>query len=420
MSVTLALILSGLLALVLVLVLSVALMSRRRALTRIDAVTRKIATVPAARTLPSHALEGSIDRLERAAEDRVNLDGKSDVALHRAMSALDGVTQGAIVADASGEVVFSNEFAGSFIGGRHGEALVSEAIDDVLAAALAGRWLDRELDLYGPPQRLLMVHGAPLEVDGQSVGALALIDDLTEPRRLDAMRSDFVANVSHELKTPVGGLTVLADALTGEHDLEVVDRLAGRMVAESTRLGQMIDDLLDLSRIEIGIGSDIGAVSLQGVVQEAMELIHPLADRVGVTVAAELHADPVVVEGDRRQLLSAVTNLVENAIKYSDDGQAVGVRVSKADGMAELVVQDAGVGIPQRDHDRVFERFYRVDQARDRATGGTGLGLSIVRHVVLNHRGEVTLESSEGRGSTFTIRLPAIPNPPAAQSREAS
>jgi two-component system sensor histidine kinase SenX3 len=239
---------------------------------------------------------------------------------------------------------------------------------------------------------------------------VAVIEDVSERRRLEAVRRDFVANISHELKTPVGALGLLAEALSSEDDPQVSRRLADRMTDEAFRVARTIDDLLDLSRIEAepSVEEEVAAVHL--VVAEAVERVAP----VGRTRHIRLDVDVPkrhVVRGDRRQLVSAVANLLENACKYSDAGSTVTVR-SRADGSwVELDVADSGVGIPERDLERVFERFYRVDRARSRETGGTGLGLAIVRHVAGNHGGEVRVRSVEGEGSVFTLRLPAGPGP---------
>jgi two-component system sensor histidine kinase SenX3 len=249
---------------------------------------------------------------------------------------------------------------------------------------------------------MLVITAAPLT----GGGAIAVVDDVSERRRVDAMRRDFVANISHELKTPVGALGVLAEAIADADDVAVVHRLADRMTGEALRVGRIIDDLLSLTRIEADGGAPSEVVHLADVVREARERILPLADLHGITVDVAGVEPSHVVLGDPRQLVSAVTNLLDNACKYSDDGSVVAVRARVDGRWLELEVEDHGVGIPSSDLDRVFERFYRVDQARSRKTGGTGLGLAIVRHVATNHGGDVTVRSVEGAGSTFTLRLP--------------
>jgi two-component system, OmpR family, sensor histidine kinase SenX3 len=237
-------------------------------------------------------------------------------------------------------------------------------------------------------------------------GAVATIEDVSERRRVDAVRTDFVANISHELKTPVGALALLAETMAEEDDLGVVHRIAARMIDEAHRVSRTIDDLLELSRIELGEEPVRDIVDVVDVVDGAVERSHPLAEARQTTIEVLECHEGVHVLGDRRQLVSALGNLVENAVKYSEDGSSVQVRVRVEGQWVELMVADHGIGIPAQDHDRIFERFYRVDKGRGRDTGGTGLGLAIVRHVATNHRGEVLVSSQEGEGSTFVLRIP--------------
>jgi two-component system sensor histidine kinase SenX3 len=268
------------------------------------------------------------------------------------------------------------------------------------------------------------VDHAALQVDAalddvaRSTGALAVIEDVSERRRLEAVRRDFVANISHELKTPVGALGVLAETIASETDTRVIRRLAGRMTGEAIRVGRIVDDLLALSRIEAEEQQLRESLSVKDLISEAVDRVESLADRAGITVDAESVGRRHTVRGDRRQLVSALTNLLENACKYSDGGSTVWLS-SSTDGTAvSIAVRDEGIGIPSRDLERVFERFYRVDRARSRDTGGTGLGLAIVRHVAGNHGGDVSVESREGEGSTFTLRLPAGPGPVAVTNTD--
>jgi two-component system sensor histidine kinase SenX3 len=186
----------------------------------------------------------------------------------------------------------------------------------------------------------------------------------------------------------------------------VLRRLAVRIHHEAFRVGQLIDDLLELSRIEGAQRFALEALGVGSIMVEAVERISPTAERAGIDVKVVESPDEPVVVGDRRQLVSALANLVDNAVKYSDAGSQVEVRARSIDGRVEIDVEDRGIGIPARDLDRIFERFYRVDRARARSTGGTGLGLAIVRHVATNHNGSVRVRSHEGDGSTFTLVLP--------------
>jgi signal transduction histidine kinase len=432
-------------------------------------------------------------------------------------------------------------------------------VTDVLEDAWHEGSAERTLDLYGPPRRTLQVRARQIDDGRRPLGVIALIEDISERRRLEEIRRDFVANVSHELKTPMGALGLLAETLVAEPDPDVAQRLAGRIHNEAFRVSRIIDDLLDLSRIESEEAPPREPVLVNLVMADAIERVRATADQRGIEIVLHEPSPPVAVLGDRRQLVSAMHALLENAITYSydnskvvvtgavqhfnpnlshpsiaanlldegdggdvsDEGEgrdhvtgeypAVGADAGakagagesdradagEADGASDnadtgetepvtgrhaavtgkvdqvftpeildqyaplgqtapgasaatgttapsmpvppvvsaegdtagtgpadtsaaaspnwrieerdnvrLSVQDHGVGIPARDLDRIFERFYRVDHGRSRDTGGTGLGLSIVRHVANNHQGWVDVESREGEGSTFTLVLP--------------
>ncbi|MET0909154.1 MAG: ATP-binding protein, partial [Ilumatobacteraceae bacterium] len=274
------------------------------------------------------------------------------------------------------------------------------------------------VELHGPPRTWLAIQAEPLPAGG----AVATTQDVSERMRADAMRTDFVTNISHELKTPVGALAVLADAIDGEDDLVVIHRVVARIVNESHRAVQTIDDLLQLSQIESSRqGEDV--VDLASVVQAAIARGRIADAGRGVKVMAIDPPQPIRVFADHRQLLSAIGNIVENAVKYSKEGGVVQVRTRIAESRVEIMVADQGIGIPARDIDRIFERFYRVDKARSRDTGGTGLGLAIVRHVATNHGGDVQVSSEEGEGSTFVFRLPAtliVPSDSKSTNKEMS
>ncbi len=312
---------------------------------------------------------------------------------------------GVVLAEADGTIVFRNAFAQNFVNARHSEALVESALSKLLDDARGGRRLERSVDLYGPPRRNLELRSFPVLEDGNVEGLAVTIEDVTEARRIEDVRRDFIANVSHELKTPVGAIGILAETLSEADDPEVVSRLSDRLHDESHRLGQTIDDLLTLSRIESGERFEPSVVTIDSILTSAVTRVQAAADRAGVSLAREVHDDDLTIVGDERQLSSAIGNLVENAVKYSDAGSTVTLRAEQQGEWLALSVTDNGIGIPEADLDRVFERFYRVDHARRRSTGGTGLGLAIVRHVALNHAGSVDVTSVEGEGSTFTLFL---------------
>lgn len=250
---------------------------------------------------------------------------------------------------------------------------------------------------------------------------LLLVEDLTEARRIEAVRRDFVANVSHELKTPVGALSLLSEAvMDASDDPEAVERFAGRMQIEATRLTNLVQELIDLSRVQNDDPlEDAEPVRVDELVAEAIDRSRHQASHKQITMAAGGTAD-LQIWGNRGQLAAALGNLVENAVNYSPARTRVGIAARRVNapggggtsqafgtgGLIEVAVTDQGIGISDKDKERIFERFYRVDPARSRATGGTGLGLAIVKHVAASHGGEVTVWSSEGQGSTFTLRLP--------------
>jgi two-component system sensor histidine kinase SenX3 len=239
-------------------------------------------------------------------------------------------------------------------------------------------------------------------------GPVALVlQDVTEARRVEAVRRDFVANVGHELKTPVGALSLLAEAIEGAaDDPEAVQRFAGRMAHEADRLARLVRELIDLSRLQGGEPlPELVPVDVDTVIAEAVDRTRTAARARDVEIAVGGQAG-LVVRGVEGQLATAVTNLLANAVAYSAGANRIAVAARARSGFAEIAVTDSGIGIPRTDRHRVFERFYRVDQSRASSTGGTGLGLAIVKHVASNHGGSISVWSEEGLGSTFTLRIP--------------
>lgn len=254
----------------------------------------------------------------------------------------------------------------------------------------------------------LLVRVSPLGDQGLVV---VLIFDDSEYRRLDAIRRDFIANISHELKTPIGALSILSEAVLGANeDPKAIVKFATRMQMEAKRLSDLVQEIIDLSRLQDDDPlKNAKVLNLADLISEAIDASRMAAETRNISLTFTKMGDFEVL-GDRRQIQMAVSNLVENAINYSSDGTRVAVALRRKDALAEISISDQGVGIPEKDIERIFERFYRVDPARSRATGGTGLGLSIVKHVVNNHGGDISVWSVEGAGSTFTIRLPLFVN----------
>jgi two-component system sensor histidine kinase SenX3 len=236
---------------------------------------------------------------------------------------------------------------------------------------------------------------------------LITADDLTESRRIDEVRRDFVANISHELKTPIGAIGLLSETLVlAADDPAHVKKFAAQLITESERLGALTKDIIELSRLQsVDALENSEETGVDKIVQAAIDANEVVARARSIEII-RAKKSKLRVMGDPGLLQVAVSNLIANAVKYSPDGTRVGVGVRSAKGFVEIAITDQGVGIPEADLDRVFERFYRVDPARSRATGGTGLGLAIVKHVVGNHGGDVRVWSQPGKGSTFTIRLP--------------
>ena len=281
-------------------------------------------------------------------------------------------------------------------------------ISDTLTASAPA---EREITLYGPDERFLQLHGTALtDASGARMGVLVVLNDITRLKRLETVRRDFVANVSHELKTPITALKGCVETLAdGAHRTpEDAERFIGMMARQVDRLGAIVEDLLSLSRLEHD--AERNRVPLEpgpvcDVLRRAVQSFAKAADTKRIAIAMECPGD-LVAPINAPLLEQAVGNLIDNAIKYSGEGTRVTVAGAAAENGVEIRVRDQGAGIEKRHLPRIFERFYRVDQARSRALGGTGLGLSIVKHIVLAHHGTVAVESTPGQGSSFTIRLP--------------
>ncbi|HEY6746582.1 MAG TPA: ATP-binding protein [Mycobacteriales bacterium] len=313
----------------------------------------------------------------------------------------------AVVLDPADEVVLANPAARQMGVVRGGRVVVDDLRRLARAARRDGEGRHGVVDTRGRLGRepiAVSARVAPLVETGY---VALLLDDVTETRRLEAVRRDFVANVSHELKTPVGALTLLAEAVQdAADDPEAIRRFAGRMQHEGSRLGRLVAELIELSRLQ---GAEplpsSTVVDVDDVVAEALDRTRLAAESAGIVVVAGGQGR-LAVCGNESQLVTALVNLLDNAIAYSPAGTRVAIGTRRREGHAEISVSDQGIGIAEGDLERVFERFYRADPARSRATGGTGLGLAIVKHIATNHGGGVSVWSVEGSGSTFTLRLP--------------
>ena len=323
--------------------------------------------------------------------------------LERFMDALDLLPIGIVIVDLKLNRRVRNNAAAAMTGVRYVDILVDQAVDAMIDEIKIAKSGNRILEAVAGTTRYFKISGQAM--DDQR--GIVTVEDITEKSRINTVQTDFVANLSHELKTPIGAVAALADSLSGETETEVVWRLAERIVTESHRMSRIVDDLLDLSRVEFGGTDEWTDIDLATVLVEVVSTNQYAAKRQGLGLSLTGSAE-LLVRGDRSQLISVFSNLVDNAIKYSEIGGIVNVSSTIKGEEIMVSVTDHGIGIAERDQKRIFERFYRVDKARSRATGGTGLGLSIVRHIVLEHGGAIDIKSEEGVGSTFTVRLPRV------------
>ncbi|MCW2846454.1 MAG: ATP-binding region, ATPase domain protein [Marmoricola sp.] len=347
----------------------------------------------------------------RVSERQLHDDVAPQPALPPGVAAVLSVLRSsALVVDASDTVLKASAPAISMGIVRGNEITERELADLVRQVRRDGQIRETELTMQRPgmPPRHVTARVAPLS----SQLVLALIEDRTRERRVESIRRDFVANVSHELKTPVGAIKLLSDAvIDAADDPEAVQRFAGRMHTESERLSRLVQQIIELSRLQGDDPLD------EPVAVEADKIIARAIDESATDAAArniELVANGthgLILLGNREQIAVAVSNLVANAVTYSPEGSSVVVAATAHEAAVDISITDRGIGIPAKELDRIFERFYRVDPARHRSTGGTGLGLSVVKHVAASHGGEVRVWSVEGQGSTFTLTLPRKPGP---------
>ena len=355
-----------------------------------------------------------LEEVTGAATIAVSESSAESVRLRRS---LDALPLGLVLCDEAGGVIFRNTQAENLMASRYGDAIAAQAVTEVLAEGWTNGVAERTIDIYGPPRRTLTIRATVIDDGRRPLGVIAVIEDVSERRRLEDIRRDFIANVSHELKTPMGALGLLAETLQFERDPAVANRLAERINSEAFRVNRIIEDLLDLSRIESEGSPSREPVPVSLIVADAIERIRTSAEQHHIILDFVEPETNYVIVGDRRQLISAIHALLENAVVYSPQGGTVVITIERLEPttndegevvgpFVRIAIKDNGVGIPAKDLERIFERFYRVDPGRARETGGTGLGLSIVRHVAQNHGGSVVVDSREGEGSTFALELP--------------
>jgi two-component system phosphate regulon sensor histidine kinase PhoR len=348
-------------------------------------------------------------RMETITEDRSKL-----------LTILGGMVEGVVAVDRDQAIVHLNAAAGRILGVSPERSLgrpiwevtrvrqVSEAIAHTLTEA--GEVTEEVALEVSNQERIVQLHGARLDNGGGGhVGAVLVLHDVTELRRLERVRRDFVANVSHELKTPITAIRGLVDTIIDDQEMPLTVRtdFLRKAQNQAVRLSLLVTDLLTLARLESADGIvEPERLDAREVVGRSVANFRPAAEARHLTLDVDMPQEPVPVLGDPEALELLVNNLLDNAVKYTGEGGQVNVRLASAEGMAWLEVADDGVGISPEHHDRIFERFYRVDQARSRELGGTGLGLSIVKHICKAHHGTISVRSTLGVGSTFEVVLP--------------
>jgi two-component system phosphate regulon sensor histidine kinase PhoR len=362
-------------------------------------------------------LAGSFNRMADQLQERLQTISEDRSKL---LTILGGMVEGVVAVDADQQVVHLNAAAGRILGVSPEECVgkpiwevtrirqVGEAIEEALHRS---KEVISELELEsGSQERIVELQSAPLQ-NGQGglVGAVLVLHDVSELRRLETVRQDFVANVSHELKTPITAIRGLIDTIVDDPAMaaETKAQFLVKIQNQSLRLSRLVTDLLTLARLESVAGMlETEPLDLAAVVRRSAANFRSDADTRGITLTIEGPEDPVTIEGDGEALELMVNNLLDNALKYTPRNGQVWVRVGEESGQAVVEVRDTGIGIAREHHDRVFERFYRVDKARSRELGGTGLGLSIVKHICKAHNASITVASAPATGSTFTVRAP--------------
>ena len=356
------------------------------------------------------ALRGLAKAIDEIEEQRIT----ADAFRQQLIAALDSLNYGIAIYGQDDQLIHTNPYASSFLSGVHSGALIADAIDELFQTRDGQEVIDQELDVFDNSHPSSVTHSRKktfyiilreLSIEGNQIGSVVTIEDISEQERLESVRRDFISNISHELKTPIGAIALLTETLLGEPDTDLVQKFAPNILQETERLSETIDDLLSLSRIEHGSTDSFNQIDLLKCIEQAIDRVNTFAKQNEVTVLTSFPPAPVHLFGDELQLTSALYNILENSVKYKRINQGnVHLTVQQLDDFIEVEISDNGIGIPTKDLDRVFERFYCVD--RSHSGSGVGLGLAIVRHVIVNHEGVIRIESTEGVGTTFFIQFP--------------
>ena len=356
------------------------------------------------------ALRGLAKAIDEIEEQRIT----ADAFRQQLIAALDSLNYGIAIYGQDDQLIHTNPYASSFLSGVHSGALIADAIDELFQTRDGQEVIDQELDVFDNSHPSSVTHSRKktfyiilreLSIEGNQIGSVVTIEDISEQERLESVRRDFISNISHELKTPIGAIALLTETLLGEPDTDLVQKFAPNILQETERLSETIDDLLSLSRIEHGSTDSFNQIDILKCAEQAIDRVNIFAKQNEVTVLTSFPPAPVHLFGDELQLTSAFYNILENSVKYKRINQGnVHLTVQQLDDFIEVEISDNGIGIPTKDLDRVFERFYCVD--RSHSGSGVGLGLAIVRHVIVNHEGVIRIESTEGVGTTFVIQFP--------------
>ena len=356
------------------------------------------------------ALRGLAKAIDEIEEQRIT----ADAFRQQLIAALDSLNYGIAIYGQDDQLIHTNPYASSFLSGVHSGALIADAIDELFQTRDGQEVIDQELDVFDNSHPSSVTHSRKktfyiilreLSIEGNQIGSVVTIEDISEQERLESVRRDFISNISHELKTPIGAIALLTETLLGEPDTDLVQKFAPNILQETERLSETIDDLLSLSRIEHGSTDSFNQIDILKCAEQAIDRVNIFAKQNEVTVLTSFPPAPVHLFGDELQLTSAFYNILENSVKYKRINQGnVHLTVQQLDDFIEVEISDNGIGIPTKDLDRVFERFYCVD--RSHSGSGVGLGLAIVRHVIVNHEGVIRIESTEGVGTTFFIQFP--------------
>ena len=370
------------------------------------------------------ALRGLAKAIDEIEEQRIT----ADAFRQQLIAALDSLNYGIAIYGQDDQLIHTNPYASSFLSGVHSGALIADAIDELFQTRDGQEVIDQELDVFDNSHPSSVTHSRKktfyiilreLSIEGNQIGSVVTIEDISEQERLESVRRDFISNISHELKTPIGAIALLTETLLGEPDTDLVQKFAPNILQETERLSETIDDLLSLSRIEHGSTDSFNQIDLLKCIEQAIDRVNTFAKQNEVTVLTSFPPAPVHLFGDELQLTSAFYNILENSVKYKRINQGnVHLTVQQLDDFIEVEISDNGIGIPTKDLDRIFERFYCVD--RSHSGSGVGLGLAIVRHVIVNHEGVIRIESTEGVGTTFFIQFPINSVEPKSEKGHAS